>query len=132
MAKKTEERDGRRLAVQSAMDQIKEKFGDGSIMRLGEARKMQVESVPTGCLSLDLALGVFGVPRGRIIEVYGPEASGKTTLAQHIVAEAQKMGGVCAFVDAEHALDPDYARKIGRNDPCYCGSGKKFKKCHGV
>lgn len=76
---------------------------------------MQVESVPTGCLSLDLALGVFGVPRGRIIEVYGPEASGKTTLAQHIVAEAQKMGGVCAFVDAEHALDPDYARKIGVN-----------------
>ena len=82
-------------------------------MRLGEARKMQVEVIPTGCLSLDLALGVFGVPRGRIIEVYGPEASGKTTLAQHIIAEAQRLGGIAAFVDAEHALDPDYARKIG-------------------
>ncbi len=116
MAKKaTDERDGRRLAVQGAIDQIKEKFGEGSIMRLGEAHKMQVETVPTGCLSLDLALGVFGVPRGRIIEIYGPEASGKTTLAQHIIAEAQRLGGVAAFVDAEHALDPDYARKIGVN-----------------
>lgn len=116
MAKKaTEERDERRLAVQGALDQIKEKFGEGSIMRLGEARKMQIDVIPTGCLSLDLALGVFGVPRGRVIEVFGPEASGKTTLAQHIIAEAQRMGGVAAFVDAEHALDPDYARKIGIN-----------------
>lgn len=116
MAKKVaEERDGRRLAIQGAMDQIKEKFGDGSIMRLGEARKMQVETIPTGCLSLDLALGVFGVPRGRVIEIYGPESSGKTTLAQHIIAEAQRMGGIAAFVDAEHALDPEYARKIGVN-----------------
>ena len=82
-------------------------------MKLGEARKMQVDAIPTGCLSLDLALGVFGVPRGRIVEIYGPEASGKTTLAQHIIAEAQKAGGIAAFVDAEHALDPDYARKIG-------------------
>lgn len=113
MAKKTQQEDGRLLAVQSAIDQIKEKFGEGSIMRLGEARKMQVDAIPTGCLSLDLALGVFGVPRGRIIEVYGPEASGKTTLAQHIIAQAQMTGGVAAFVDAEHALDPDYARKIG-------------------
>lgn len=114
MAKKTTEpQDGRRVAVQGAIDQIKEKFGEGSIMKLGEARKMQVEAIPTGCLSLDLALGVFGVPRGRIIEIYGPEASGKTTLAQHIIAEAQKRGGIAAFVDAEHALDPDYARKIG-------------------
>lgn len=116
MAKKiNDEQQGRRLAVQGAIDQIKEKFGEGSIMKLGEARKMQIETIPTGCLSLDLALGVFGVPRGRIIEVYGPEASGKTTLAQHIVAEAQKLGGIAAFVDAEHALDPDYARKIGVN-----------------
>lgn len=114
MAKKSSA-DGRSLAVQGALDQIKEKFGDGSIMRLGEARKMQVDTIPTGCLSLDLALGVFGVPRGRIVEIYGPEASGKTTLAQHIVAEAQKAGGIAAFVDAEHALDPEYAKKIGVN-----------------
>ncbi len=107
------ELEGRKAAIQLAMDQIQERFGDGSIMRLGEARKMQVESIPTGCLSLDLALGVLGVPRGRIIEIYGPESSGKTTLALHIVAEAQKLGGVCAVVDAEHALDPDYAKKIG-------------------
>ncbi|HVM90494.1 MAG TPA: recombinase RecA [Verrucomicrobiae bacterium] len=105
--------DGRRVAVQGAIDQIREKFGDGSIMKLGEAHKMQVDAIPTGCLSLDLALGVFGVPRGRIVEIYGLESSGKTTLAQHIIAEAQKMGGIAAFVDAEHALDPDYARKIG-------------------
>ncbi len=116
MAKKAqEETNGRRIAVQSAIDQIKEKFGEGSIMKLGEARNMQVEAISTGCLSLDLALGVFGVPRGRIIEIYGPEASGKTTLAQHIIAEAQKKGGIAAFVDAEHALDPAYARKIGVN-----------------
>lgn len=108
-----EERNGRSLAVQGAIDQIKEKFGEGSIMRLGEARKMEIEAIPTGCLSLDLALGVFGVPRGRIVEIFGPESSGKTTLAMHIVAEAQKLGGVAAFVDAEHALDPDYARKVG-------------------
>lgn len=114
MPKKSEQ-DGRSLAVKTAIDQIKEKFGDGSIMRLGEARKMQVEAIPTGCFSLDMALGVLGFPRGRIIEVYGPEASGKTTLAQHVIAEAQKAGGVAAFVDAEHALDPDYARKIGVN-----------------
>lgn len=111
--KPNQEQEGRKHALQLAMDQIQERFGDGSIMRLGDARKMQVESIPTGCLSLDLALGVFGVPRGRIIEIFGPESSGKTTLALHIVAEAQKRGGVCAVVDAEHALDPDYARKIG-------------------
>ncbi len=114
MSKKAnEEMEGRKQAVQLAMDQIQERFGDGSIMRLGDARKMQVESIPTGCLSLDLALGVFGVPRGRIVEVYGPESSGKTTLALHIVSEAQKRGGSCAIVDAEHALDPEYAKKIG-------------------
>jgi recombination protein RecA len=98
-----------------AISQIKQKFGDGSIMRLGEAKTMQVDAITTGCLSLDLALGVMGVPRGRIIEVYGPESSGKTTLAQHIVAEIQKSGGLAAYVDAEHALDPEYAQKIGVN-----------------
>ncbi len=95
------------------MRQIKDRFGEGIIMRFGEAQHMDVDAVSTGCLSLDMALGVGGVPRGRIIEIFGPEASGKTTLAQHIVAEVQKLGGVAAFVDAEHALDPDYARKIG-------------------
>jgi len=102
-------------AAEIAISQIKEKFGDGAIMKLGEAKAMQVEAVSTGCLSLDIALGVGGVPRGRIIEIFGPEASGKTTLAQHIVAEVQKQGGLAAFVDAEHALDPDYAKKIGVN-----------------
>jgi len=100
-------------AVETALNQIKERFGDGSIMKLGEAKAMSVEVVPTGCISLDIALGVGGVPRGRIIEIFGPESSGKTTLAQHIVAEVQKLGGTAAFVDAEHALDPDYAKKIG-------------------
>ena len=102
-------------ATDEAISQIKERFGEGSIMKFGEAKIMNVEAVPTGCLSLDIALGVGGVPRGRIIEIFGPEASGKTTLAQHVVAELQKMGGVAAFVDAEHALDPDYAKKIGVN-----------------
>ncbi|MFZ2803802.1 MAG: recombinase RecA [Patescibacteria group bacterium] len=113
--KQQDERDERQHAAQDAIDQIKERFGEGSIMRLGEAKKMNVETIPTGCLSLDISLGVLGVPRGRIVEIYGPEASGKTTLAQHIIAEVQKMGGIAAFVDAEHALDPDYARKIGVN-----------------
>lgn len=116
MAKKVvDEQGARKVAAQEAIDQIKERFGEGAIMRLGEAKKMQVDTVPTGCLSLDLALGVMGVPRGRVVEIYGPEASGKTTLAQHIIAEVQKMGGLAAFVDAEHALDPDYAKKIGVN-----------------
>lgn len=107
--------DARHKAANEAIDQIKQRFGDGAIMRLGEAKTMQVDSVSTGCLSLDLALGVGGVPRGRIIEIYGPESSGKTTLAQHVVAEVQKTGGLAAFVDAEHALDPEYAQKIGVN-----------------
>ncbi len=96
-----------------AMQQIKERFGDGAIMKFGETRKVNVDAISTGCLSLDLAFGVGGVPRGRIIEIFGPESSGKTTLAQHIVAEVQKKGGIAAFVDAEHALDPDYAERIG-------------------
>ncbi len=107
--------DARSRAAQDAISQIKQRFGDGAIMRLGEAKTMEVDSVPTGCLSLDLALGIGGVPRGRIIEIFGPESSGKTTLAQHIVAEVQKLGGLAAFVDAEHALDPEYAEKIGVN-----------------
>ncbi|TAL19542.1 recombinase RecA [Patescibacteria group bacterium] len=115
MAKRKEdgENSEKQQAVKEAINQIRERFGDGSIMRLGEAQKMQVEAIPTGCLSLDLALGVGGVPRGRVIEIFGPEASGKTTLAQHVVAELQRAGGLAAFVDAEHALDPEYAKKIG-------------------
>ncbi|KKW32798.1 MAG: Protein RecA [Candidatus Uhrbacteria bacterium GW2011_GWA2_53_10] len=107
--------DARTKAALEAISQIKQRYGEGAIMRLGEAKTMQVESVSTGCLSIDLALGVGGVPRGRIIEIYGPESSGKTTLAQHIVAEVQKIGGLAAYVDAEHALDPEYAGKIGVN-----------------
>ena len=107
--------DARSRAALDAISQIKQRFGEGSIMRLGEAKTMHVEAVSTGCLSLDLALGVMGVPRGRIIEIYGPESSGKSTLAQHIVAEVQKTGGLAAYVDAEHALDPEYAQKIGVN-----------------
>ncbi len=109
------ETDARSRAALDAISQIKQRFGEGSIMRLGEAKTMQVDAITTGCLSLDLALGVMGVPRGRIIEIYGPESSGKTTLAQHIVAEVQKTGGLAAYVDAEHALDPEYAQKVGVN-----------------
>src|SRR3989339_1024800 len=114
MAKSNAEEIKQKLkAAASAIEQIKSKFGEGAIMTFGEAKTMQVDAVPTGCLSIDIALGVRGVPRGRVIEIYGPESSGKTTLAQHIVAEVQKLGGIAAFIDAEHALDPDYARKIG-------------------
>ncbi len=107
--------DERGKAAQLAIDQIKERFGEGAIMRFGEAQAMAVEAIPTGCLSLDIALGVGGLPRGRVIEVFGPEASGKTTLTLHVIAEVQKLGGLAAFVDAEHALDPVYAKKIGVN-----------------
>jgi recombination protein RecA len=100
-------------ALESALTQIERAFGKGSIMRLGEGAKVEIEAVPTGSLGLDIALGIGGLPRGRIVEIYGPESSGKTTLALHVIAEAQKNGGVCAFVDAEHALDPVYARKLG-------------------
>ncbi|MFH1661599.1 MAG: recombinase RecA [Candidatus Falkowbacteria bacterium] len=112
---KKEENSAKFQAAMEAMEQIKTKFGEGAIMKFGEAIKTNVDAIPTGCLSLDIALGIGGVPRGRIIEIFGPEASGKTTLAQHIVAEVQKLGGIAAFVDAEHALDPDYAEKIGVN-----------------
>ncbi|KAF1856537.1 hypothetical protein Lal_00015464 [Lupinus albus] len=102
-------------ALGMALDAIKKQYGDGSIMKLGESKHSQIEVVPTGALSLDVALGVGGLPRGRIIEVYGPESSGKTTLAQHVAAEVQKMGGIAAIVDAEHAMDPEYARALGVN-----------------
>ena len=100
-------------ALDAALSQIKKQFGDGALMRLGEATHMNVESIPTGSLSLDLALGIGGIPRGRVTELYGPESSGKTTICQHIVAEAQKRGGLCAYVDMEHALDPAYAARCG-------------------
>ncbi len=102
-------------ALDAALSQIERAFGKGSIMRLGANEKLDIETIPTGSLGLDIALGVGGLPKGRIVEVYGPESSGKTTLALHTVAEAQKAGGICAFVDAEHALDPVYARKLGVN-----------------
>lgn len=102
-------------ALEMALKQIERQFGQGSIMRLGEATNMNVEIIPTGAISLDMALGVGGIPRGRIIEIYGPESSGKTTVALHVVAEAQKTGGVAAYIDAEHAMDPKYAKAIGVN-----------------
>ncbi|RYX95645.1 recombinase RecA, partial [bacterium] len=102
-----------RKALDLAISQIEKAFGKNTIMKLGESAKMKVEVVPTGSLALDAAIGVGGIPRGRIVEVYGPESGGKTTLSLHIIAEVQKMGGIAAFIDAEHALDPDYAKKIG-------------------
>jgi recombination protein RecA len=109
------EEGSRKKAIDLALMQIEKNFGAGAIMKLGDVRHMDIESIPTGSLSLDLALGVGGVPRGRIVEIFGPESSGKSTLAQHIVAEAQKQGGLAAYIDAEHALDPDYAKAIGVN-----------------
>ena len=103
----------KKKALEAAMSQIEKQFGKGSVMKLGEFKAMEIEAIPTGALSLDIALGIGGVPRGRIIEVFGPESSGKTTLALHIIAEAQKLGGEAAFIDAEHALDPVYAKKLG-------------------
>ena len=103
-------------ALDAALSQIERNFGKGSIMKLGKgANKLEIETISTGSLGLDIALGVGGLPRGRVVEIYGPESSGKTTLALHTIAEAQKKGGICAFVDAEHALDPVYARKLGVN-----------------
>lgn len=109
----SEENIEKRKALEVAMNQIEKQFGKGSVMKLGEFKAMEVEAIPTGALGLDIALGIGGVPRGRIIEIYGPESSGKTTLALHIIAEAQKMNGEAAFIDAEHALDPVYAKKLG-------------------
>ena len=102
-------------ALDAAISQITDNFGKGSVMKLGQKKAMDIESISTGSLSLDLALGIGGLPKGRIVEIYGPESSGKTTLALQVVAEAQKSGGICAFVDAEHALDPVYAKKLGVN-----------------
>ncbi len=106
---------GRLAAIKQAVGQIERQFGKGSIMRLGSDAKLDIDTISTGCLSIDLALGIGGVPRGRITEIYGPESSGKTTLTLHCIANAQKEGGVAAFVDAEHALDPSYAQKLGVN-----------------
>ena len=107
--------DGKKKALEIAMASILKSHGDGAVMRLGEATHMQVDVIPTGSLALDIALGVGGIPRGRITEIYGPESSGKTTICQHVVAEAQKRGGVAAFIDMEHALDPSYAARCGVN-----------------
>lgn len=113
MAKKEKAKKEHGLGIENALNEIKAKYGEGSIMKLGDAPKVNVDAVPTGSIGLDLALGVGGMPMGRIIEIFGPESSGKTTLTLHIIAEAQKKGGVCAFIDAEHAMDPDYAKKLG-------------------
>ena len=117
MARKSQQEpaqdDGRRAVLDKAVGDIIKRYGDGSIMRLGDATSMNTEAIPTGSLSLDIALGVGGVPRGRITEIYGPESSGKTTLCQHIIAESQRMGGTAAFIDMEHALDPVYAARVG-------------------
>ena len=114
-AEETNVSDERSKALKLAIEKIEKDFGKGAIMKLGDKPAVSVETIPTGALALDVALGVGGIPRGRSIEVYGPESSGKTTLAQHIVAECQKKGGIAAFVDAEHALDPEYARNLGVN-----------------
>ena len=101
-------------ALESVLVQIEKQYGKGAIMKLGDdAEHVEIETIPTGCLALDIALGIGGMPRGRIAEVYGPESSGKTTVALHVIAETQKMGGVAAFIDAEHALDPSYAKNLG-------------------
>src|SRR3990167_720291 len=118
MQKKTKKIPKAEIGTSSIEDTIKAiqvKFGEGSIMKLGDAPKVDINTIPTGSLGLDMALGVGGIPRGRIIEIFGPESSGKTTLSLHIVAEAQKIGGVCAYIDAEHAMDPDYTKKLGVN-----------------
>jgi recombination protein RecA len=115
MVKQKNKEEDNKKDLQETVDEIKQRFGDGSIMKLREIKAVDVDAIPTGALSLDLALGVGGIPRGRVIEIFGPEAGGKTTLALHILAEAQKKGGQVAFIDAEHALDPDYAKRIGVN-----------------
>lgn len=118
MMKKKEKKEDKTVGQELLNDTLKAiqtKFGEGSIMKLGDAPKVDINTIPTGSIGLDMALGVGGIPRGRIIEIFGPESSGKTTLSLHIVAEAQKLGGVCAYIDAEHAMDPDYTKKLGVN-----------------
>ncbi len=118
MLKKKEKKEEKTMGgtvLEDTLKAIQTKFGEGSIMKLGETPKVHINSIPTGSLGLDMALGVGGIPRGRIIEIFGPESSGKTTLSLHIVAEAQKLGGVCAYIDAEHAMDPEYTKKLGVN-----------------
>jgi len=104
---------GRDKALESALADLKKRFGDGAVIRLGDAVHLHVEAIPTGSLAVDIAIGVGGLPRGRVTEIYGPESSGKTTLCLHTISEAQKRGGICAFIDMEHALDPRYAARIG-------------------
>lgn len=113
MANKVENSSGREKALEAALAELTRRFGEGTLVRLGDARHLHVDVVPTGSLAVDIALGVGGIPRGRITEIYGPESSGKTTLCLHLIAEAQRRGGICAFVDMEHALDPVYAERIG-------------------
>jgi len=118
MIKKKEKKEDKTVGdslLDDAVKAIQTKFGEGSIMKLGDTPKVNINAIPTGSIGLDMALGVGGIPRGRIIEIFGPESSGKTTLSLHIVAEAQKLGGVCAYIDAEHAMDPDYTKKLGVN-----------------
>ncbi len=118
MKKAKEKKEDKTVGISMLDDTVKAiqaKFGEGSIMKLGDTPKVHINSVPTGSIGLDMALGVGGIPRGRIIEIFGPESSGKTTLSLHIVAEAQKLGGICAYIDAEHAMDPDYTKKLGVN-----------------
>ena len=115
MADKKTEKDSKKDNLEQALLQIEKQYGKGAIMKLGERPNEKIDVIPTGCLTLDIALGIGGIPRGRVIEIYGPESSGKTTVSLHIIAEAQKLGGVTAFIDAEHALDPVYAEKLGVN-----------------
>ena len=125
--------DEKMRSLEMAISGIEKNFGKGAVMRLGDTQKMNVEVIPTGCLHLDFALGVGGLPRGRIIEVFGPESSGKTTIALHAIAQAQRMGGTAAFIDAEHALDPAYAHKLGIDiENLYVSqpdSGEQAKRC---
>ncbi|MCS6872857.1 MAG: recombinase RecA [Anaerolineae bacterium] len=107
--------DGRKKALDATLQELTKRFGEGAVLRLGDAQHLQVQAIPSGSLALDIALGVGGIPRGRITEIYGPESSGKTTVCLHVIAEAQRLGGACAFIDMEHALDPSYAARIGVN-----------------
>ena len=104
---------GKEKALETTLGNLNKKYGDGAVMKLGDTTRLHVEAIPTGSLSIDIALGIGGIPRGRVVEIYGPESSGKTTVCLHVIAEAQKLKGICGFVDVEHALDPSYAAKIG-------------------